>query len=133
MIRAVIGLILGALLALSAVIVLERDRADIVQQKILWGDTPVTWMQRPASTGPVIIIAHGFAGSPAPAAGRVVGSYTEHRAGEGPTHVTRSWYNIAINILFGLALCLVPLTLCKVFGRWKRANARSEIIECNVV
>jgi pimeloyl-ACP methyl ester carboxylesterase len=63
MIRAVIGLILGALLALSAVIVLERDRADIVQQQMLWGDTPVTWMQRTASTGPVIIIAHGFAGS----------------------------------------------------------------------
>lgn len=63
MIRAVIGLILGALLALSAVIVLERDRADIAQQQMLWGDTPVTWMQRPASTGPVIILAHGFAGS----------------------------------------------------------------------
>ena len=42
MIRAVIGLILGALLALSAVIVLERDRADIVQQQMLWGDTSVT-------------------------------------------------------------------------------------------
>ncbi|MBF9039530.1 alpha/beta fold hydrolase [Rhodobacterales bacterium LSUCC0387] len=63
MIRAVIGTIVGALLALSAVLVLERDRTDIVQQQMLWGDTPVTWMQRPASTGPVIIITHGFAGS----------------------------------------------------------------------
>ncbi len=63
MIRAAIGLILGLILLTTAIVLLERGRADVVQRDMVWGNTPVTWMERPGADGPLVVIAHGFAGS----------------------------------------------------------------------
>lgn len=63
MIRAAIGFILGLILLAAAVLVLERNRAGVVQRDMVWGSTPVTWMEQQGTDGPLVVIAHGFAGS----------------------------------------------------------------------
>ncbi|MBC6438291.1 MAG: alpha/beta fold hydrolase [Rhodobacteraceae bacterium] len=45
------------------VFLLERSRAGLEILDLRVGDTPATLMQRPGAVGPVVVIAHGFAGS----------------------------------------------------------------------
>jgi hypothetical protein len=53
-----------AIVALAAgLFLLERPRAGLEVDHIRAGDTPVTLMQRPGADGPLVVIAHGFAGS----------------------------------------------------------------------
>jgi hypothetical protein len=64
---AVIGRIalgLPAILVIAAAIyLLEVPRAGLEIRHISAGQTPVTLMQRPEADGPLVVIAHGFAGS----------------------------------------------------------------------
>ena len=53
---AVAALVLG-------IAMLERARTGIEITSIDVGTTPVTLMRRPDAQGPVVVIAHGFAGS----------------------------------------------------------------------
>ena len=58
--------IVAALAVLALVIGLarlEEPRADLVMRDALVGQTPVTVMHLPEAEGPVVVIAHGFAGS----------------------------------------------------------------------
>ena len=58
--------IVAALAVLALVIGLarlEEPRADLVMRDALVGQTPVTVMHLPEAQGPVVVIAHGFAGS----------------------------------------------------------------------
>lgn len=48
---------------LSGLALLERARAGLEITQTSVGTTPVTIMRQPGATGPVVIIAHGFAGS----------------------------------------------------------------------
>jgi Serine aminopeptidase, S33 len=60
------NLLIGALslgiIALS-VFMLERGRAGLVITDLAVGTTPATLYQRPGSEGPLVVVAHGFAGS----------------------------------------------------------------------
>ena len=58
--------IVAALAVLALVIGLarlEEPRADLVMRDALVGETPVTVMHLSEAQGPVVVIAHGFAGS----------------------------------------------------------------------
>jgi len=55
---------LAALLAIiTGVVMLERARAGLEIAPLAVGDTPATVMRLADATGPVVVIAHGFAGS----------------------------------------------------------------------
>jgi hypothetical protein len=57
-----VGLLALGLVALS-VFMLERGRAGLVITDLTVGTTPATLYQQPGSTGPLVVVAHGFAGS----------------------------------------------------------------------
>ena len=50
-------------LIIISILMLERDRAGLVIYNISIGTTPAVFYQLPDSTGPVVVVAHGFAGS----------------------------------------------------------------------
>jgi len=53
-----------AIVALAVgLFLLEQPRAGLEIRHIRAGETPVTIMQRPGAEGPLVVIAHGFAGS----------------------------------------------------------------------
>lgn len=55
---------LAAVLAIAlALFLLEQPRAGLEIRDIRAGQTPVTIMQEPGAAGPLVVIAHGFAGS----------------------------------------------------------------------
>jgi len=59
-------LVMGAvavLLIMASLFMLERERAGLTISSFDIGTTPVTLYQRPGQTGPVVVVAHGFAGS----------------------------------------------------------------------
>jgi pimeloyl-ACP methyl ester carboxylesterase len=56
-------LILGGLLALVSVWQLEKARSGVEITALFVGQTPVTRYALPNADGPVVVIAHGFAGS----------------------------------------------------------------------
>ncbi|MFN4128904.1 MAG: alpha/beta hydrolase, partial [Paracoccaceae bacterium] len=58
----VIGIVAFVLIVLS-VLKLEGDRAGLDVSAFHAGSTPVTLYQKPGQTGPLVIVAHGFAGS----------------------------------------------------------------------
>lgn len=58
----VIGVLALAIVALS-VFMLERGRAGLVITDLALGTTPATFYQQPGSAGPLVVVAHGFAGS----------------------------------------------------------------------
>jgi hypothetical protein len=58
----VIGVLALAIIALS-VFMLERGRAGLVVTDLAVGTTPATLYQQPGSAGPLVVVAHGFAGS----------------------------------------------------------------------
>ncbi len=58
----VIGLLSFGIIALS-VFMLERGRAGLAITDFTVGTTPVTLYQQPGSAGPLVVVAHGFAGS----------------------------------------------------------------------
>jgi hypothetical protein len=60
--RVILG-VLAALALVAGVVMLERSRAGLEIREIRAGSTPVTLMQRPGADGPLVVIAHGFAGS----------------------------------------------------------------------
>ncbi|MGR3492785.1 MAG: alpha/beta hydrolase, partial [Shimia sp.] len=55
-----IAALIGAALSLWR---LEGARPDIPAQQIMIGDTPATLWRQPDDSAPVVLIAHGFAGS----------------------------------------------------------------------
>ena len=58
----VLGL-LATLLIVSSVVMLELSRAGLEITDLQVGQTPVTLYALPGQTGPVVVVAHGFAGS----------------------------------------------------------------------
>jgi predicted alpha/beta-fold hydrolase len=60
--QMVIGLA-ALVLIVQSVVMLERDRAGLRISSLSAGTTPITLHQLPDSTGPIVIVAHGFAGS----------------------------------------------------------------------
>jgi len=60
--RLALGL-LAALFILSSVLMLERGRQGLEITDFQVGQTPVTLYALPSQTGPVVVVAHGFAGS----------------------------------------------------------------------
>jgi hypothetical protein len=58
----VIGVLALGIIALS-VLMLERGRAGLVITDMAAGTTPVTLYQQPGAAGPLVVVAHGFAGS----------------------------------------------------------------------
>ena len=58
----VIGVLSLGIIALSA-FMLERERAGLTITDLAVGTTPVTLYQQPGSDGPLLVVAHGFAGS----------------------------------------------------------------------
>jgi pimeloyl-ACP methyl ester carboxylesterase len=54
---------LAAVLILLSTLRLEQDRAGLAISDFDLGATPVTQYQLPDATGPIVIVAHGFAGS----------------------------------------------------------------------
>ncbi len=58
----VTGLLALGIVALS-VFMLERGRAGLVISDLAIGSTPATLYQEPGATGPLVVVAHGFAGS----------------------------------------------------------------------
>jgi pimeloyl-ACP methyl ester carboxylesterase len=58
-----IGLLLGGLLAVLALWQLEAQRAGLEITTRLVGETPLTRVAQPGAEGPVVVVAHGFAGS----------------------------------------------------------------------
>ena len=50
-------------LIIISILMLERDRAGLVIYNKSIGTTPAVLYQLPDSTGPVVVVAHGFAGS----------------------------------------------------------------------
>jgi hypothetical protein len=58
----VIGVLALAIVALS-VFMLERGRAGLVVTDLAVGTTPATLYHQPGSAGPLVVVAHGFAGS----------------------------------------------------------------------
>lgn len=61
--RAVIVGVMGLALAISGIFALEHARADLVITERVFGTTPITVMHLPQAEGPVVVLAHGFAGS----------------------------------------------------------------------
>lgn len=60
--QLLVGLISVVLVGLS-LFMLERDRAGLQISDLTVGTTPATLYQQPDATGPVVVVAHGFAGS----------------------------------------------------------------------
>jgi hypothetical protein len=60
--RLALGLA-GLVAILLSIVMLERDRAGLVLTELTVGRTPATLYALPEATGPVVVIAHGFAGS----------------------------------------------------------------------
>ncbi len=60
--RWVSGAVAICMIALS-VWMLERGRSGLVQQAMTIGTTPATLYQLPGQAGPLVVVAHGFAGS----------------------------------------------------------------------
>lgn len=60
--QTLVGLIFIVVVGLSLVM-LERDRAGLSISDLKVGTTPATLYQQPGATGPVVVVAHGFAGS----------------------------------------------------------------------
>ena len=58
----VIGVLALGIVALS-VFMLERGRVGLVITDLAVGTTPATLYQQPGSAGPLVVVAHGFAGS----------------------------------------------------------------------
>ncbi|MDO8883674.1 alpha/beta fold hydrolase [Pseudotabrizicola sp.] len=58
----VIGVLALGIIALSA-FMLERGRAGLVITDLAAGKTPATLYHQPESAGPLVVVAHGFAGS----------------------------------------------------------------------
>lgn len=58
----VIGVLALGIIVLSA-FMLERGRAGLVITDLAVGTTPATLYQQPGSAGPLVVVAHGFAGS----------------------------------------------------------------------
>lgn len=58
----VIGMLSLGIIALSA-FMLERGRAGLVITDLAVGKTPATLYRQPGSEGPLVVVAHGFAGS----------------------------------------------------------------------
>lgn len=59
-----IGIAAVAIVALLAgLFILEQPRSGLDIGEIRAGETPITLMQRPGADGPLVVIAHGFAGS----------------------------------------------------------------------
>lgn len=58
----VIGVLSLGIIALST-FMLERGRAELVITDLAVGTMPVTLYQQPGSDGPLVVVAHGFAGS----------------------------------------------------------------------
>ncbi len=57
-----IGVLALGIIALS-VLMLERGRAGLVITDLAVGTTPATLYHQPGSAGPLVVVAHGFAGS----------------------------------------------------------------------
>ncbi len=60
------NILIGALALVAVVagiVMLERPRAGLETRQIEAGETPVTIMAEPGADGPLVVIAHGFAGS----------------------------------------------------------------------
>ena len=55
--------LLAAVLIVVSILRLEQDRAGLAIVDFDLGATPVTQYQLPDATGPIVIVAHGFAGS----------------------------------------------------------------------
>lgn len=55
--------LIAAVLILLSIVMLERDRAGLDIHNLRVGATPATLYQPLGATGPVVIVAHGFAGS----------------------------------------------------------------------
>jgi hypothetical protein len=54
---------LAVLALLAGIVLLERPRAGLEISYLAAGQTPVTVMRKPGADGPLVVIAHGFAGS----------------------------------------------------------------------
>jgi predicted alpha/beta-fold hydrolase len=53
----------GVVALVAGIVLLERPRAGLEITHLRAGQTPVTVMQQPGADGPLVVIAHGFAGS----------------------------------------------------------------------
>lgn len=60
--KIIVGIVAIVLICI-AVFALERERAGLVISDLEVGGTPATLYQMPDSNGPVVVVAHGFAGS----------------------------------------------------------------------
>ena len=63
---------------LLSIFMLERDRVGLQISSYSVGTTPVTLYQLPDRTGPVVVVAHGFAGSR-----QIMQAYSLHLAQAG--------------------------------------------------
>ncbi len=61
--RRSVLLLLGLVLAAFSLWQLEAQRAGLERSQLSVGETPVTRIVQPGSDGPVVVVAHGFAGS----------------------------------------------------------------------
>lgn len=60
--RSIVGA-LAALVLVVCLIQLERFRSGLEISRVAFGDTPATLYQQPDADGPLVVIAHGFAGA----------------------------------------------------------------------
>ena len=106
------------LLALLSVWQLESARSGLSIQSLTAADTPVTRAALPDADGPVVIIAHGFAGSrqmmqgyalPLAKAGYRVWSFDFHGHGRNPQPMTGD-----VTVIEGTTMRLVDQTLAVV-------------------
>ncbi len=63
MTRQIAGVVLAVLALLAGLVLLERQRVGLEVSYLRAGQTPVTVMQTVGADGPLVVIAHGFAGS----------------------------------------------------------------------
>jgi Serine aminopeptidase, S33 len=61
--RSLVTALTALAVIILSVVMLERGRAGLQITDVAVGTTPATFYQRPDSAGPVVVIAHGFAGS----------------------------------------------------------------------
>src|SRR6056297_4182029 len=61
--RRLVVLLLGLVVALAAIWQLEAQRAGLEISSLRVGETPVTRTAQHGAEGPVVVVAHGFAGS----------------------------------------------------------------------
>src|SRR6056297_3734070 len=61
--RRLVVLLLGLAVALAAIWQLEAQRAGLEISTLRVGETPVTRTAQHEAAGPVVVVAHGFAGS----------------------------------------------------------------------